>query len=340
MVLRGRVTAGVAVGVVVAGCLVAVALDDGRRVGPPMAYGVFGGSAAAEEWVAYGDHAAVVTVTGEVRGRPDPNSEDHIPRTVSVTVSEVIWSRPGAARLPEALVLPVRGWYDPLLGGEQEDAARAAPRLEPGHTYLVGLAGTSGGLRPIGDEAAVPYDDATFGKGEIEGRVVDPLEYYRAVRGLPRNSVARFAVNETYNRKTLADVRRLLAGTSAQNVHRQAALDGLYTDADRDGRADERLDEGSHDLPGQIRRTAGALDPGQDYFLSVGCAGRGAAVKVTLTVNGVSSEHRILCNGHGERVVVKRPQGEVSYELGGDDVGAVAWRLAPADLRRSAAPHG
>ncbi|MFD0346279.1 hypothetical protein ACFQ0M_09725 [Kitasatospora aburaviensis] len=238
MALRGRVKAGVVVGVVVAGCLAAVALDDGRRVGPPRAYGSFGGSAAAEEWVAYGDHAAVITVTDEVRGRPDPNSEDYVPRTVSATVSEVIWSRPGAVRLPGAVMLPVRGWYDPLLGGEQEDAARAA-RLEPGHTYLVGLAETSGGLRPIGDEAAVPYDDATFGKGEIEGRVVDPIEYYRALRELPRDSVARFAVNETHNRKTLADVRRLLAATSAQNVHRQAALDGIYTDADLDGRPDE-----------------------------------------------------------------------------------------------------
>ncbi|MFD0346280.1 hypothetical protein ACFQ0M_09730 [Kitasatospora aburaviensis] len=53
----------------------------------------------------------------------------------------------------------------------------------------------------------------------------------------------------------------------------------------------------------------------------------------------MSSEHRILCNGHGERVAVKRPQGEVSYELVGD-VGAVSWRLSPADLRRSATPRG
>lgn len=335
-----RVGIGIAGGLAVllaAGGAVALAGDDGRRVFPRASYDPLRGSAAAEEWVAHGDHAAVVRVTRETAGEPDPE-EDYIPRRVTATVTRVVWSRPGAPRLPEEITLRVNGWYTTLWGGREEATREGAPRLEPGHTYLVGLVGLGEGVELIGDDAALPYDAGTFGRGEFEGRGVGPDAYRRAVRGLPRDAVAKFAVSETYRPRTLPDVRRLLEHTSPRNVYRQAALNGLGTDVNVDRRPDEHADEGVGDLPGRIRRTVSTLDPGTGYFLSVACSGRDKKITVGLTVNGETVTRRLPCaqgGTGGELMAVERPRGEVTYEISstGSGVGAVAWNISPAPVR-------
>lgn len=335
MASRRRVKAGIAVGVAVltvVGCVVAVAGDDGRRLSPRVSYGVFGGSAAAQEWVAYGDYAAVVTVVAEAAGRPDPKDDGYIPRTVTANVSQVIWSRPDAPRLAEGITLPAKGWHTTLWGGREEAAPQGAPRLEVGHTYVVGVTSRVGGMRLIGDDAAVPYDAETFGQGEFEGHAISPNAYRRGVRELAQDAVARFAVSETYNRKTVRDVQRLLEGTSPQNLYRQAALSRLYADANVDGKPDDHADEGAGDLPGRIRRQVSALDPGKDYFLAITWDGRGKAITLELTVNGTTTSRRLACNTTGDLVGIKQPRGEVTYEIAAEepDIGAVAWNLSQA----------
>ncbi|CAM5227208.1 hypothetical protein [Streptomyces griseomycini] len=328
--MRTGIAAGLAVLTAVGGA-VAVAGDDGRRVFPRASYDPFRGSAAAQEWVAHGDHAAVVRVTREEAGEPDPEG-DHIPRTVTATVTRTVWSRPGAPRLPEEITLRAKGWYTTLRGGREEAAREGAPRLEPGHTYVVGLTRLGSGVQLIGDDAALPYDAGTLGRGELEGRTVTPGAYRRAVLGLPEDAVAKFAVGETYRPRTLRDVQRLLEGTSPRNVYRQEALSGLYTDVNLDRAPDDHADEGAEDLPGRVRRRVPALDPGTDHFLSVACSGRGDEVTVRLTVAGATTTHRLPCNTGNELVAVKRPRGEVTYEIAstGPDAGAVAWNLSEA----------
>ncbi|MEU3660314.1 hypothetical protein AB0E77_11185 [Streptomyces sp. NPDC032940] len=325
----------VAVGVTVltAGAsAVALAADDGRRVLPRAGHDPILGSAAAQEWVAHGDHAAVVRVTRESAAEAGPKDGDYVPRTVTATVTRVIWSRPGAARLPEELTLRAHGWYTTLWGGREEAAREGAPRLEPGHTYVVGVVATARGAELIGDDAAVPYDDETLGLGELEGRAVTPNAYRRAVRGLPDDAVAGFAAGETYAPRTLRDVQRLLEVTSPRNVYRRTALQGLSTDLDLDRKADRPVDEGSGDLPGRIRRSVPALEPGSDYFLAVACSGRGKDVTVGLTVGGEHTTHRLPCNTGDELVAVRQPLGEVTFEIAskGPDVGAVAWNVSRA----------
>ncbi|WP_225631339.1 hypothetical protein [Streptomyces solaniscabiei] len=329
--MRIAVAVGAAV-LTATGSAVALAADDGRRVLPRASYDPFRGSAAAQEWVAYGDHAAVVRVTRESATEPDPKDGDYVPRTVTATVTQVIWSRPGAPRLPEEFTLRAHGWHTTLWGGREEVAREGAPRLEPGHTYVVGVIGTRTGAELIGDDAALPYDDETLGLGELEGRAVSPGAYRRAVRGLPEDAVAEFAIDETYNPRTLRDVQRLLAGTSPQNVYRRTALSSLHTDLNLDRKADRPVDDGTGDLPGRARRSVPALDSGTDYFLTVSCSGRGKAVTVRLTVNGTHTTRRLPCNTSGDLVAVKRPRGEVTYEIASDGTGAgaVAWNLSEA----------
>ncbi|MEU6106247.1 hypothetical protein [Streptomyces flaveolus] len=329
--MRIAVAVGVAV-LTAAGSAVAIAADDGRRLLPRASYDPFRGSAAAQEWVAYGDHAAVVRVTGESAAEPDPKDGDYVPRTVTATVTQVIWSRPGAPRLPGEFTLRAHGWYTTLWGGREEVAREGAPRLEPGHTYVVGVIGTRSGAELIGDDAALPYDDETLGLGELEGRAVVPDAYRRAVRGLPEDAVAEFAIDEAYNPRTLRDVQRLLEGTSPRNVYRRTALSSLHTDLNLDREADRPVDDGTGDLPGRTRRSVPALDSGTDYFLTVSCSGRGTAVTVRLTVNGTHTTRRLPCDTSGDLVAVKRPRGEVTYEIASDGtgVGAVAWNLSEA----------
>ncbi|MEU1534990.1 hypothetical protein [Streptomyces fagopyri] len=82
---------GIAAGLAVltaVGCAVAIADDDGRRLLSRSSYDPFRGSAAAQDWVAYSDHAAVIRVTREAAAKPDPKDGDYIPRTVTATVTQ------------------------------------------------------------------------------------------------------------------------------------------------------------------------------------------------------------------------------------------------------------
>ncbi|MET8570121.1 hypothetical protein [Streptomyces sp. NPDC004783] len=325
---------GLAVGAAVltaAGGAVAVVADDGRRVLPRASYHPLRGSAAAQEWVAYGDHVAVVRVTREAAAEAGPKDGDYVPRTITAAVTRVVWSRPGAPRLSEEITLRAHGWYTTLWGGREEVAREGAPRLEPGHTYVVGVVGTLGGVELIGDDAALPYDDNTLGRGELEGRAVVPDAYRKAVRGLPADAVAAFAIGEVYNPKNLGDVQRLLEGTSPLNVYRRTALSSLHTDVNLDQKADQPVDEGTEDLPGRVRRTP-ALDSGTDYFLTLSCSGRGKAVTVRLTVDGRTTTQRVPCDTGGDVMAVKQPRGEVTYEIASAEpaVGAVAWNVSEA----------
>ncbi|MFF3333960.1 hypothetical protein ACFYWX_31160 [Streptomyces sp. NPDC002888] len=322
---------------VTAVCAVAVARDDGRRLFPRASYDPFHGSAAAPEWVAYGDHAAVVRVTREKAGQADPKDGDYIPRTVTATVTRVIWSRPGAPRLPKEITLRAHGWYTTLWGGREEAAREGAPRLEPGHTYVVGVGftGTGNGVELIGDDAAVPYDAATFGQGELEGRTIGANAYRRAVVGMQKDAVAKFAVSETYNPKTLRDVQRLLEGTSPLNLYRQTALTSLQADVNLDRKPDDHADEGTGTLPGTIRHRVLALDSRTEYFLSVACSGpRGAGATLGLTVNGTTDSHKLSCDTSNDLVRIEQPRGEVSFEITAakPSLGAVAvaWNVSEA----------
>lgn len=329
---------GIAVGLTMltaVGCAVAIADDDGPRLLSRSSYDPFRGSAAAQEWVAYGDHAAVIRVTREAAAKPDPKDGDYIPRTVTATVTQIVWSRPKAPPLPKEITLEANGWYTTLWGGPEEAAREGTSRLEPGHTYVVGVTGTGGRQKLIGDDAAVPYDAATFGRGELEGRVISPNAFYRAVRGMPEDAVAKFVISETYNPRTLRDVQRLLEGTSPLNIYRQAALNSLYTDVNLDRKPDHHADEGAGDLPGRFRRRVSALDSGADYFLSIACFGRGSAIMLRLTVNGTTTTRQLPCNTGNELVAVKQPRGEVMYEITSaePDAGVVAWNVSEAPRR-------
>jgi hypothetical protein len=329
------VRAGIAAGLAVAaaaGCAVAVADGDGRRLLPRASYDPLRGSATAQEWVAHGDHAAVIRVTRETAGAPGPEDGDYIPRAVTATVTQVLWSRPRAPRLGTTVTLRAHGWYTTLWGGRKEAAREGAPRLEPGHTYIVGLTALGRGTELIGDDAALPFDSGILGEGEFEGRSVTPNAYRRAVRGLPKDAVAGFAVSETYNPRTVRDVQRLLESTSPLNVYRQAALSRLSTDVNLDRRPDEHADEGVSDLPGRTHRRVVALQPGTDYFLSIVCAGRGTALSLRLTVAGTTTERPVPCNTGNELVAVEQHRGEVTYDIvsAGPDAGAVAWNVSKA----------
>ncbi|GGM25298.1 hypothetical protein GCM10010129_82300 [Streptomyces fumigatiscleroticus] len=335
MLSKRRAGVGIAAGVAVltvVGCAVAIAGDDGRRLSPRASYDPFQGSATAQEWVAHGDHAAVIRVTRETAAEPGPKDGDYVPRTVTATVTQVLWSRPRAPRLPEEITLQAKGWYTTLWGGQEEAAREGAPRLEPGHTYLVAVSGTANGVELIGDDAALPYDAATFGQGEFEGRAISPNAYRAAVRGLPEDAVAEFAISETYNPRTLRDVQRLLEGTSPLNLYRQQALNSLHTDVNLDREPDHHADEGAGDLPGRVRRRVTTLDPGTDYFLSLACSGRGTAITLELTVDGKTDTRQLPCNTGSELVAVKQPRDEVAYEIAsaGPDIGAVAWNVSEA----------
>ncbi|MGW9031607.1 hypothetical protein ACWGQ5_47885 [Streptomyces sp. NPDC055722] len=332
--MRIGISAGLAV-LTAVGCTVAIAEDDGRRLLSRASYDPFRGSAAAQEWVAYGDHAAVIRVTREAAAKPDPKDGDYIPRTVTATVTQVVWSRPKAPPLPKEITLEANGWYTTLWGGREEAAREGASRLEPGHTYVVGVIGTGSRVKLIGDDAAVPYDAATFGRGELEGRAISPNAFRRAVRGMPEDAVAKFVISETYNPRTLRDVQRLLEGTSPLNIYRQAALNSLYTDVNLDRKPDDHADEGAGDLPGRFRRRVSPLDSGTDYFLSIACSGRGSAITLRLTVNLTTTTRQLPCNTGNELVAVKEPRGEVMYEITSaePDAGAVAWSVSEAPRR-------
>ncbi|MEU3612137.1 hypothetical protein ABZ725_07425 [Streptomyces sp. NPDC006872] len=135
-------------------------------------------SLTAEDWVANADHAVVATPTreqdtdrrdfrtGPVRYRTD--------RTVTLRTDSVLWSADSPRRaLGENFDMAAAGWNVYRNSGTRIKRTTAeAPRLEPGHTYLLALRWTDEGWTVLGEGAAVPFDDHTVGQGEWCGRTL------------------------------------------------------------------------------------------------------------------------------------------------------------------------
>ncbi|MEV0779940.1 hypothetical protein [Streptomyces sp. NPDC050428] len=177
---RGRVTAlAVAVAVAAGGTFAGVAAtgDDGDK-GPRV---VAAGSAEAYEtvtasdWVTHGDHAVVLSVVpGSEHKSSTPedekdNGEGHVPRTATMKVDEVLWSKPGAEPAPTTFEMQLLGWW--WEGDSQREFAwQGEPRFEEGHKYIVLLAKGDGEWGAT--THAMPYDNSKVGNGEIAGSVV------------------------------------------------------------------------------------------------------------------------------------------------------------------------
>ncbi|QES46603.1 hypothetical protein DEJ50_00795 [Streptomyces venezuelae] len=133
-------------------------------------------SSTAGDWVSYADHVAVVNVVSENEQPPSAEEvqagEGYISRTVKIDVAQKLWSRPGAAELPASVTSTVDGWS--FKGTTRTPIAReGASRLEPGHTYVIALARFADGQwSRIGSGAALPYDGAVVGNGEVMSKPV------------------------------------------------------------------------------------------------------------------------------------------------------------------------
>ncbi|MFF8830740.1 hypothetical protein [Streptomyces sp. NPDC015131] len=162
-----------------------------------------------EDWVSYGDHVAVVRVTSETAAPASAEEQEagegYLSRDVTMEVTDVLWSRAQAPALPGTVTTTVDGWS--FKGDVRTPIAReGAARLEPGHSYVIALARFGNGeWSRIGTGAAMPYDSAKVGKGELEGDVID---------------VAAFRATASEEAASIADptVEELTAGKSAQAV--------------------------------------------------------------------------------------------------------------------------
>ncbi|MEG3627328.1 hypothetical protein [Streptomyces poriticola] len=135
-------------------------------------------SQTAKDWVGNADHVVVASATAE----QDSNRRDfdegpiayRTDRTVTFRADDVLWSaeRP-RQRLGQDFDLVAAGWNAYRASGKRTERTTAeAPRLEPGHTYLLALRWVSGGWAVLGEGAAVPFDDGVAGQGEWCGRVL------------------------------------------------------------------------------------------------------------------------------------------------------------------------
>ncbi|MEV1065277.1 hypothetical protein [Streptomyces sp. NPDC050263] len=132
-------------------------------------------SLTAKDWVTNADHAVVATPVRE----QDTNRRDfktgpvqyRTDRTVTLRRDSVLWSSDSPKRaLGENFDMTAAGWNVYRSGTRTKRTAAEAPRLEPGHTYLLALRWTDAGWTVLGEGAAVPFDDHTVGQGEWCGR--------------------------------------------------------------------------------------------------------------------------------------------------------------------------
>ncbi|CUR54912.1 exported hypothetical protein [metagenome] len=129
------------------------------------------------DWASTADHVAEVTAVSEARGRTEGGS---VERLVTMRVDSIRWSRDGAPSLPDIFEMNSFGWIH-TEAGLAEVVPPDAPRIEPGHHYLVGLIHldprcnaddgvvVNGGWNIIGSGGAIPYDNGDIGYGEVEG---------------------------------------------------------------------------------------------------------------------------------------------------------------------------
>jgi len=162
-------------------------------------------SESVQDWRTYADLVVLASVSAESppkvdSGRgSDSSGVDLIGRTVNVMVKEVLWKstdRPA----PDQFNIEVFGWFVSDQGELSEAAARGAPRLEPGRSYVLAL-GWRGAMCSEGDETepahwsvigtrgAVPADGGKVGIGEFEGSTLNADDLEGVDTGLGADSV-------------------------------------------------------------------------------------------------------------------------------------------------------
>ncbi|MGC0330688.1 hypothetical protein RKD23_003678 [Streptomyces sp. SAI-170] len=169
-------------------------------------------SQTARNWVTYADHVVVASPTAE----EETNRREYrtgavryaTDRLVTFRTDGVLWSaeRPAHA-MGRDFRLTAPGWATYRATGNRTELTTGdAPRLEPGHTYLLALRWDAGRWTPLGEGAAVPFDDGVAGRGEWCGRV------------LPEQDVAR---GERFSRRDDQSLEETLLGQGEAAVSRE-----------------------------------------------------------------------------------------------------------------------
>lgn len=158
---------------------------------------------SAQAWVTYADHLVSFTVRSE-RDRMIPHDnpdEGMVGRVLRVDVSPPLWSRSGAPTAPTSAEFAAMGWvlHD---GARTEFAARGAPRLEVGETYVAPFVRLANGAWiPLTGDAIIPVRKGILGHGERKGGLgehsvaaqVDGQRLAEFVRTLERTGPDPFA---------------------------------------------------------------------------------------------------------------------------------------------------
>ncbi|MFV0135961.1 hypothetical protein ACLGIH_22575 [Streptomyces sp. HMX87] len=169
-------------------------------------------SLTAKDWVDNADHVVVASPTAE----RDTNRRDfdkgsvqyQTDRAVSFRTDDVLWSSERPRRsMGESFEMVAAGWRVYRDSGTRvKRTTAAAPRLEPGHTYLLALRWDEGRWTVLGEGAAVPFDDGTAGRGEWCGRVLGEED---------------FARGERFSRRDDSSLEETVLGQNAQAVTRE-----------------------------------------------------------------------------------------------------------------------
>jgi hypothetical protein len=111
----------------------------------------------AQDWVSYGDHAAVFHL------RKGSEREQKGTRTGELVIDRLLFSRAGAKKAPHTFRTDL--WQVPC-----------KPWIKEGHSYTgllvfdAALRGAKPAWHPVYGDGVLPYDDKKIGTGEIEGK--------------------------------------------------------------------------------------------------------------------------------------------------------------------------
>ena len=134
-------------------------------------------SQTAKDWITHADHVVVATPVRE----QDTNRRDfttgsveyQTDRKVTFRTDRVLWSAEAPRHsMGKDFDMVAEGWSVYRSGTRVKRTAADAPRLEPGHTYLLALGWEESSWLVLGEGAAVPFDDHTAGQGEWCGRTL------------------------------------------------------------------------------------------------------------------------------------------------------------------------
>jgi hypothetical protein len=144
-------------------------------------------STTVTDWVTYADHVVVVVASTEKLLPPTrtelERGEGLLGRTVTLQVTDVLWSRDGAPPVPKRWDYHAVGAT--FTGGHPEKPTPVAlydqPRLERGHRYIMAITWEeprcSSGDVPqpgqwmgLGEGSQLPFDGGVIGQGENQGR--------------------------------------------------------------------------------------------------------------------------------------------------------------------------